>query len=60
LFQSRTFGRVADRRGTTGQVCRDRLLRDWLDAYRYFDVPLFGDDPAAMKLVMKFCAASPA
>ena len=20
-------------------------LRDWLDAYRFFDVPLFSDDP---------------
>ena len=23
-------------------------LRDWLDAYRFFDVPLFSDDPAVL------------
>jgi hypothetical protein len=26
-------------------------LRDWLDAYRYFDVPLFTDDPALLGFV---------
>jgi Meiotically Up-regulated Gene 113 (MUG113) protein len=26
-------------------------LRDWLDAYRYFDVPLFHDDPAVLGFV---------
>jgi hypothetical protein len=26
-------------------------LRDWLDAYRFFDVPLFGDDPAVLGFV---------
>ena len=25
--------------------------RDWLDAYRFFDVPLFTDDPAALSFV---------
>lgn len=28
-----------------------RSLRNWLDAYRYFGVPLFVDDPAARKFV---------
>ena len=26
-------------------------LRDWLDAYRFFDVPLFSDDPAVREFV---------
>lgn len=26
-------------------------LRDWLDAYRFFDVPLFSDDPAVFGFV---------
>jgi hypothetical protein len=26
-------------------------LRDWLDAYRFFDVPLFADDPAVLGFV---------
>ena len=26
-------------------------LRDWLDAYRFFDVPLFADDPQAGSFV---------
>jgi hypothetical protein len=26
-------------------------LRDWLDAYRFFDVPLFRDDPAVLGFV---------
>jgi len=30
-------------------------LRDWLDAYRYFDIPLFADDPAVREFVRK-CA----
>jgi hypothetical protein len=30
-------------------------LRDWLDAYRYFDVPLFADDPAVLEFV-RSCA----
>jgi len=29
-----------------------RSLRDWLDAYRFFDVPLFEDDPAVLGFVM--------
>jgi hypothetical protein len=28
-----------------------RSLRDWLDAYRYFDLPLFAQDPAAFQFV---------
>jgi len=28
-------------------------LRDWLDAYRFFDLSLFGDDPAVRKFVME-------
>jgi len=28
-------------------------LRDWLDAYRYFDVPLFRDDPAMLGFVTR-------
>ena len=28
-------------------------LRDWLDAYRFFDVPLFSDDPQAGCFVTK-------
>jgi hypothetical protein len=27
-------------------------LRDWLDAYRFFDVPLFTDDPDVRAFVM--------
>lgn len=26
-------------------------LRDWLDAYRYFDLPLYADDPAVLAFV---------
>ncbi len=26
-------------------------LRDWLDAYRYFDLPLYTDDPAVLSFV---------
>ena len=26
-------------------------LRDWLDAYRYFDLPLYADDPAVLTFV---------
>jgi hypothetical protein len=28
-----------------------RALRDWVDAYRYFDLPLFEDDPSALEFV---------
>ena len=28
-------------------------LRDWLDAYRYFDLPLYTDDPAVLSFVTK-------
>jgi len=28
-------------------------LRDWLDAYRFFDLPLFRDDPEALEHVIK-------
>jgi len=28
-----------------------RSLRDWLDAYAYFDLPLFADDPAVRSFV---------
>lgn len=28
-------------------------LRDWLDAYRFFDVPLFADDPALLGFVTR-------
>ena len=26
-------------------------LRDWLDAYRFFELPLFADDPAVLSFV---------
>jgi hypothetical protein len=29
-----------------------RSLRDWLDAYHFFDIPLFTDDPAVRQFVM--------
>jgi hypothetical protein len=29
-----------------------RSLRNWLDAYRFFDIPLFNDDPAVREFVM--------
>jgi hypothetical protein len=29
------------------------MLRDWFDAYRFFDVPLFVDDPAALEFTLK-------
>jgi hypothetical protein len=36
-----------------GYAVRDQsgALRDWLDAYRYFDVPLFADEPQVEQLV---------
>jgi hypothetical protein len=36
-----------------GYMVRDHSasLRDWFDAYRYFDVPLFADDPATLEFV---------
>jgi T5orf172 domain len=41
-----------------------RSLRNWLDAYRYFDVPLFADDPAVREFVAgtaaEMSAAGPA
>ncbi|MGH8178542.1 MAG: GIY-YIG nuclease family protein [Steroidobacter sp.] len=30
-----------------------RSLRDWLDAYRFFDIPLFADDPSVLEFVSK-------
>lgn len=37
----------------SGYVVRDCAdqLRDWLDAYRYFDLPLFKDDPDVYRFV---------
>ena len=34
-------------------------LRDWLDAYRFFDVPLFTDDPAVLEFVWSIARPSP-
>jgi hypothetical protein len=36
-----------------GYMVRDEVspLRDWLDAYRYFDLPLFVDEPRVLDLV---------
>lgn len=34
-------------------------LRDWLDAYRYFDVPLFSDDPAVREFVWSIARSFP-
>jgi hypothetical protein len=34
-------------------------LRDWLDAYRFFDVALFTDDPAALEFVWSIARPSP-
>ena len=34
-------------------------LRDWLDAYRYFDVPLFSDDPAVREFVWSIARPFP-
>jgi hypothetical protein len=36
-----------------GYAVRDHSasLRDWVDAYRYFDLPLFADDPATLEFV---------
>jgi hypothetical protein len=34
-------------------------LRDWLDAYRCFDVPLFSDDPAVLEFVASIARRSP-
>jgi hypothetical protein len=34
-------------------------LRDWLDAYRFFDVPLFTDDPAVLEFVASIARPSP-
>jgi hypothetical protein len=34
-------------------------LRDWLDAYRFFDVPLFTDDPAVLEFVASIARRSP-
>ena len=34
-------------------------LRDWLDAYRYFDLPLFTDDPAVLDFVSSTVRAFP-
>jgi hypothetical protein len=32
-----------------------RLLRDWLDAYRVLDIPLFVDDPTVLAFVNQIC-----
>lgn len=34
-------------------------LRDWLDAYRFFDLPLFTDDPAVLEFVGSIARRSP-
>jgi len=34
-------------------------LRDWLDAYRFFDVPLFSDDPAVREFVWSIARPFP-
>jgi hypothetical protein len=34
-------------------------LRDWLEGYRFFDVPLFSDDPAALEFVWSIARRSP-
>ena len=34
-------------------------LRDWLDAYRFFDVALFTDDPAVLEFVRSIVRPSP-
>jgi hypothetical protein len=34
-------------------------LRDWLDAYRFFDVPLFSDDPAVREFVSSIARQFP-
>jgi hypothetical protein len=34
-------------------------LRDWLDAYRFFDVALFSDDPAVLQFVWSIARPSP-
>jgi hypothetical protein len=34
-------------------------LRDWLDAYRFFDVPLFSDDPAVREFVWSIARRFP-
>jgi len=34
-------------------------LRDWLDAYRFFDVALFTDDPAVLEFVGSIARRSP-
>lgn len=34
-------------------------LRDWLDAYRFFDVPLFKDDPAVLEFVWSTARSFP-
>ena len=34
-------------------------LRDWLDAYRFFDVALFTDDPAVLEFVASIARRSP-
>jgi hypothetical protein len=34
-------------------------LRDWLDAYRFFDVPLFSDDPAVREFVWSIARQFP-
>lgn len=43
-----------------GYIVRDRRagLRDWLDAYRYFDLPLFADEPEVLAFVRQSCAGA--
>jgi hypothetical protein len=36
-----------------------RVLRDWLDAYRVLEIPLFVDDPAVRTFVERSCGYSP-
>ena len=45
---------------TLGSACAIAdSLRDWLDAYRFFDVPLFTDDPAVLRFVWSIARPSP-
>jgi len=41
---------------TRGYAVRDRSsgLRDWLGAYRYFDIPLFVDDPEVGRIIEQY------
>jgi hypothetical protein len=45
-------------RSTRMRLDAARSLRDWLDAYRYFDVPLFADDVAVDQFIRAASIAS--